>query len=206
MNFFINYLHFLKGFLNDLKMPFDLLITFFHSGRNYFSNSKDFYDVLHLTEGQQIKQNFKDFLANQKIREDLLVIPVPQQITFAAGINFSLNKKSSHAAIFLSKGLNQLDSSAFSFIFKHEISHIKNCDVYVQKLLVLITTLASSPLFFYGLSCQSWAIAIIQAFLVMLMPMQIFIGNPYMEFREKKADDFAVKYSTKEEIQGFLTA
>ena len=96
--------------------------------------------------------------------------------------------------ILVAPGLYQADKNACMFFLKHEIAHIKNNDTWKIPLLTTISAIASA---LFGIAYLSpW-----QGFLLStIIPA---IGRIALTRRcEDTADDFAIKHSSIEELNG----
>ncbi|MEI6242833.1 MAG: M48 family metalloprotease [Chlamydiota bacterium] len=91
-----------------------------------------------------------------------------------------------------------LDKNAWSFLIKHEISHLKNNDSFHYHLSGLIITVASAILFPFIMPFR------ISLSLSFINPIHSIIHHQYSKYRENKADEFAIENSTPEELKGGL--
>ena len=90
--------------------------------------------------------------------------------------------------------LYQKHPEASSFVIKHEIAHIKNCDMPLIRLSVSVIGIASAVLFNTFLS-------LIPSF-VLCYVAQMIAGAAITYFREVAADNLAIKHASKEELIG----
>jgi hypothetical protein len=184
----------------SLKGPFDLRVFFLSEGKRLFSPSKEFEEFVLKNRGNQIKKDFEWFLIKKNIRKDLYIIEYPMTSCISCGYNkFPFATRfGSDAAIFLTKGFSEVDPEACSFILKHELSHTKSRDVFWGSFFSFLSAIS----FFAGLYfLMSWFYALCAVFFI--FP---YIGKAiyslWMRFRERRADAFAVRNSSLEELQG----
>jgi hypothetical protein len=184
-------------FFLNLRAAFKNILFFSVEGKKVYSNTDEFKQHEFAKKGEQIKESYKKILKKLRIRNDLYLIEYPHPMCFSIGYNFSLSK-SSHAAIFMSEGLFELDKDAFSFIFKHEISHIKFNDVFIRSIVSFLFLLISASI----ASCfiSTWRAIFIAFFL--LPTAYHFLGGLWMHYREYRADVFAMNYGDIDEIKG----
>lgn len=119
------------------------VIFFTFEGKKIFSTTQEFAEHELVKKGTALKEIYKEFLKKTRLRKDVYLIEYPHPMCFAVGSQFPLSKNS-HAAIFMSQGLYQLDPQAFSFLFKHEVAHIKFCDVAMSSVTALIGIVAAA--------------------------------------------------------------
>jgi len=172
-------------------------IFFTFNGKKIYSNTNEFKDHEIVKNGDKLKELYKDLLKKTHVRKDVYIIEYPHPMCFCVGYQLSLSKDS-HAGIFMSKGLFELDRDAFSFLLKHELSHIKFCDVLMSSMISILGLTFCAWL----ASCffSTWNIIYISICLIPLM--NHFLGGLWMHYRETRADAFAIKHSTTDEIRG----
>lgn len=165
---------------------------------NYFSSKRvyksdpDYDQVIRKLPGFHIKTEIQPFLDQEKIRKDLIVVETPDaDICSAFGTNF-FNK--GDAIVFVAPGFNEADKAACHWVMKHEISHIKNNDLFTVPLISCICATAAAVFGIFSVSCFS---ATLLAIAVGYAAFSLF-----SRWREAKADDFAIKSSSNEELLG----
>lgn len=98
------------------------------------------------------------------------------------------------AALMVAPGLYEADKDACSWIIKHEISHIKHNDLFTMQCIPCVCQLAAS---IFGMCSLSLWPALGVAFTVGIVSQALF-----SQWREAKADDFAIENSSDEELKG----
>lgn len=100
------------------------------------------------------------------------------------------------ALVFITKGFYEIDKEASGFLVKHEIGHIKHNDGITIPSLLAICHIASICL---GLAVPSFALV----HAIILVELVNIIAHPLItNWREAKADDFAIKHSSPQELVG----
>jgi Zn-dependent protease with chaperone function len=142
----------------------------------------------------EIKAQLDPFLKNAGLRNDLIIHEVAKRgiIAFAQGTNLFT---SGAAIITVAMGLNNLDKEAFHWILKHEIGHIKNNDSFKTPLIGSICSTATA--IFGALTRRHW---LLTTLLTISVGFAVFIT--VSQWAERKADEFAIKYSSTEELLG----
>lgn len=165
--------------------------SFFGSKRIYKSDPI-YTQLLDKLPGSHIKNAMQPFLDKVGIREDLIVAEnLNMGFCAALGTNIFRN---SDAAILLAPGFYEADQDACTWIMKHEISHIKYNDTFTIQCVPSICQLAAS---IFGMRSLSFLPALGLAFIVGFVSQTLFSN-----WREAKADDFAIENSSDEELKG----
>ncbi len=140
----------------------------------------------------QIKNEMQEFLDKARIRKDLIFVETPNLgICSASGTNFF---KNGDAVIEVAPGFYEFDKDACKFVMKHEISHIKHNDFFTTLCVPCVCQLAAS---IFGMCFLSFLPALVVAFAVSIVSYALF-----SQWREAKADDFAIENSSVEELKG----
>lgn len=135
---------------------------------------------------EKVKEQFALFLEKNGVRADLKIVLEQEPVFAAAGSNISYF--GGKAEILMPEGFQEADPAAFSFLLKHQISHIRSNN---------------------NISNQ-WAhkIPTIVAFNVCL-PAQLIAetvsGKIFAQWRESAADDFAICNSSISELKGGIS-
>lgn len=141
----------------------------------------------------KVKELFTPFLKEQGVRDDVLFVEQKNAGVFSAsGINI---KSIGTPVIQMNPGSYEIDPDAAHFVLKHEIAHIKHNDFLIKKLASVVASVAA-VVFGFALSLGflpllATTIAIVAA-----------VTLPISQWRERKADDFAIKNSSAEELKG----
>lgn len=142
--------------------------------------------------GNDIKTEMQPFLDKERIRKDLIIEEVPN-LGFCSALGTNMFIKSD-AAIVVSPGFYAADKEACSWLMKHEINHIKCNDAFIGPLVPAICSTAAAVFGTYSMS---------------LLPatfLTISVGWVaeflFSQWREGKADDFAIANSCGEELKG----
>ena len=145
------------------------------------------------SHNNEIKAQLDPFLKNAGLRNDLIIHQVATRsiIAFAQGTNLFT---SGAAFITISRGLNNLDKEAFHWVLKHEIGHIKNNDSFK---IPLIGSICSTATAIFGALTRPW---LLTTLLTISVGFAVFIT--VSQWAERKADEFAIKYSSTEELLG----
>jgi len=113
------------------------------------------------------------------------------KLCMSMGTNFFTKGR---AVIFVNPKFHNADKEACYWLIKHEISHIKNNDYFTMPLVTALCSLAAT---------------IFSAFLMPVIPVllvTISVGyiakTIFSQYRERKADDFAIDNSSNEELKG----
>ncbi len=176
------------GVLNTLLSP--VFMQKFSEGCQFW-RIEDRFPELHEKE-PSLRKNIHVFKMKRLIG---------QSPAAALGTNFC-----SKAVLVYASNLEKCDRDAFDFILKHEISHIHSSDGFTASTLAAlsaaVTAFALPTLQMY---CPYWARP-----LTFIIPYLVAsnVNTIYMSIREARADDFAYKHATKEELNGiyrFLT-
>ncbi len=142
--------------------------------------------------GNKIKNEMKLFLDSVGIREDVIFYETKRVEGPAAG-GTNMCKRGS-AVIYIPPRFFKRDKEACRFCIKHEIGHIKNNDCFSINFVPAMCKLAAAV---YGMFALSFFPAVALATVV-----GIFAQVTFTNFRESKADDFAIENSSDEELLG----
>jgi hypothetical protein len=143
--------------------------------------------LLETDPGHTIKTTLKPFLDRIGIRKDLIFLEkVNQGIGGAEGTNFFTK---GDAVIYMMPHFFDTDKEACLFIAKHEVSHIKSNDYFTLRLVPTICAAAAATVF--GITSIVTAGAV-------TLGVQVVAS----QYREGKADDFAIAESSDEELKG----
>lgn len=155
-----------------------------------------YQESLQFIPGMHIKHEMQSFLDKFGVRKDLIIgasVPRPEPI-FAYGV--SRYQKSDIMIGFRLRMLDYYayDKDAFTWLMKHEISHIIHDDGFTSICVSGACQLAAT---IYGMHSLSFWTAL---GLSHSMGAASFIS--YRIWREAKADDFAIENSSAEELLG----
>ena len=159
--------------------------------RIYKSDSR-YNEVLQSLPGTHIKKKMQPFLDNVGIRKDIIFAETPN-LGFCSGVGTNMFKKYD-AAVMIAPGFYEADKDACTWVMKHEISHIKNNDGFTMSCVPGVCQLAAAV---FGMCSLSFLPALGVAFTVGIVSHSVF-----SQWREAKADDFAIENSTDEELKG----
>lgn len=176
---------------------FKNVIFFVYNHQKVFSNSDSFQVNEYVQNGQKIKVLYQDFLKKIGLRDDVYLIEYPHPMCFSMGYNVTFSK-ASHAAIFMSQGFFELDRDAFSFLLKHECSHIKFSDTLMRSVVSLLTVGLLTFLSSYFLKTS----LVIYLFFTLIPFTNYLLGGYWMHYREYRADQFAIAHGHLEELKG----
>ncbi len=142
--------------------------------------------------GSHIKRGMEPFLDKVNIRKDLIFIEV-SSLGFASALGTNIFKNGD-AVILVAPGFYEADKDACNFVMKHEISHIKNNDLFTMHGVPCVCQLAAS---IFGMHSLSFWLALGISFTVGIVSRALF-----SQWREAKADDFAIANSSEQELKG----
>jgi Zn-dependent protease with chaperone function len=140
-------------------------------------------------EETHIFKKTEPFLEKMGIRKDLKIKEKNGLFESVGNNSFP----SADAVIYIDRNLYRIDPNACSFVLKHEISHIKHNDRCSACALAFIATLTA---LFLTSSCNESLSADIVAF---TGAITLFSA---MCYQERKADDFAIRHSSIDELEG----
>jgi Zn-dependent protease with chaperone function len=144
--------------------------------------------------GNRIKQDMAQFLRDRGIRKDV-VFSEQDNIGICAALG--TNKlKSSQGVVLIAPGFFDADKEACKFVVKHEIAHLKNNDCLHINVIKTIISIASAIL---GVVCFKPLKSLLFVDLT-----SIAVDSILWQWRERKADEFAIKYGSNEELLGGL--
>ncbi len=185
---------------NEIKLFFSCKIFFKKNQKVFISGTSEFESFIFENKLFKINDLFLPLLERFKIRKDIYLFEIPTFTPLAIGYNRKETSKSK-AAVVMPEGLYDLDPMAFSFLLKHELSHIKYFDVLLSRVIPLIGALLGliSLTPFIGVF-----FAYVIAYFLFIPVLDHFIGRRYMIFRESQADVFACNHSEGKEIEGAI--
>jgi hypothetical protein len=158
-------------------------------------NASLFYNVKDcLFNGQ--KQFLEIFEKNKKLRDDILLHPRDGVSNASAlGSNFG----PCAVICYNHRALDFLDKEVVSFWIKHEISHIYSSDPVQSGGLAVISSTVSAYALSYLRPCLPWW----GSLFLSIFPYYIGWGSKYAYgyICESRADDFACKHATPQELQ-----
>lgn len=147
---------------------------------------------LSLCSSDRLKSEMKPFLDEVGVRADLIFAEtVNLGFCSASGTNMF---RSSDAVVQIAPYFYAADKDACSWVIKHEISHIKHNDAFTIHAVPCICQLAAA---IFGMCFLPLSSAVMVACMVGLVSQVLFL-----QWREMKADDFAIKHSSNEELKG----
>jgi hypothetical protein len=141
----------------------------------------------------KLKDAMQPFLDEVGIRKDLIFFEDLRTKCNAYGTSIF---KSSQPVIAIIQGLYEADKDACTWVIKHEISHIKHNDALMTPAISCLCQLAAFTL---GMKYRSFFPAVTLALITGIVSQTLF-----SKWREAKADDFAIKNSSNEELKGGL--
>lgn len=142
---------------------------------------------------EKVKQKFKSFLEEQKIRSDIIYSEQSNSGVFSA-IGVNLPSRGS-PVILMHPGAYEKDEKASDFVMKHEFSHIKYNDTLTKLSIEAVAAAAATVFCFFIAAPMLSTFAITFGFTVTI---SIIVS----QWRERAADNFAIKHSTDEELKG----
>ena len=140
-----------------------------------------------------VPKEVQDLLRAERVREDVCFLEVPfiKSLCGSSGNNIF---KWGAAVVGVASGFYEADKGACTWAVKREIAHIKSSDVFMTNVVSLICQLAAS---IFGCSYLSFLPAVALAWSVGYAASALF-----SRWREAKADDFAIKHSSVDELMG----
>jgi hypothetical protein len=147
---------------------------------------------LSILPGAHIKRAMQPFLDKLGLRKDLVFVETPT-LGFCRAVGTNRFRQGD-AAVLVAPGFYEVDKDACSWAMKHEISHIKHNDDFTKHCVPCICQLAAS---IFGMCFLSFLPALGLAFTVGFVS-----GISFSQWREAKADDFAIANSSDEELKG----
>jgi hypothetical protein len=154
-----------------------------------------------LVENSAIREEFRPFLKRTGIREDVFF--GEQIVTEVEGGFDGTNAiQRGSASVHLCRNMFLWDPNACRGVIKHELGHIKHNDGLRIPLVSAVTTIAST---FFGFSIASAIGGVVPALSIgtasLLLPIA-FSRKIYVRFRESRADEFAIRESSIDELKG----
>lgn len=134
----------------------------------------------------------RELLKGAGIREDI-VFADEVDIGEASALGTNWFRKGS-AIVYISKEFFQIDEGAYDFVKHHELAHIKNNDTFTAYCVPAICQLVAS---IFGMCALSFWPAVGFSFTVGIVSRILF-----RRWREAKADDFAIEWSSEERLLG----
>lgn len=168
----------------NIDLPLDDVNT---SGR-VFKGTPEYDLAIQSLPGFQTKTHLQPFLDQMGIRKDIIFIEANNpHACLAIGTNLFTK---GDAAIVIAPDFELVDKEACHSTLKHEISHIKQNDMFISNSVAAISSLA--------------AIAFCDLKTIFFVPALVgFIAyTTYKQFSERRADDFAIVSSSVEELKG----
>ena len=139
-----------------------------------------------------VKGAMQQLLTEAGIRKDLMFITARNAgICCAAGTNMFTK---GDAVVMIAPGLYEADKEACCWAVKHEICHIKHNDSFSMHCVPAICILAAS---IFGMCFLPFFSACTLSSVVSTVSYSIF-----SQWREAKADNFAIEHSSPEELKG----
>ena len=158
--------------------------------RRIYKNNPQYGEKLKALPGSQIKRAMQSFLDDVGIRKDLIFSEARNGLLCRAlGTNMF---RKSDAAIEVDPRLYKENIEMFGFLMKHEISRIKYNDLFTIPLVAFICQFAVAV---FGMCAFNFAPFVWVANIVGIASMALF-----SQWREAKADDFAIKNSSNQEL------
>ncbi|MGD0664674.1 MAG: M48 family metalloprotease [Rhabdochlamydiaceae bacterium] len=173
------------------RFELPMSIGFGHPTTLYKTDPR-YAEVLKQLPGGHIKDEIKSFLHQSEIRKDLIVVEQYNSGFCTAGGTNIFTK--SDAVVLVAPGLHKTDKDACHFVMKHEISHIKNNDLFTMNCVPCVCQVVAS---IFGMRFLSFRSALMLVWIVGLVSEALF-----SMWREAKADDFAIKNSSDGELKG----
>lgn len=143
----------------------------------------------------KVHADMGDYLEKQKIRQDLKIIEMPNDGVCTA---HGSNSFSNAAAIICCPNFEQIDSHAFRWAFKHEISHLKHNDQLLIAIARTVSFIASIALLHLGLGLQPLTTALLT------LAIDVVCSKVFRNYVENRADHFANQHATTDELKGGL--
>lgn len=172
------------------EFPITKTICFLTTRLN--KGSEEYDNAIKNLPGNSIKTKMQSFFDKMGIRKDLIV---SEQLNIgfcsAKGTNFFTK---GDAVIFLAPRFHEVDENACNWVIKHEISHIKNNDLFTMALVPAICSLAAAII-------STFLMPVIPAVLITIS-VGIIAQAIFSHYREGKADDLAIAESSPEELKG----
>jgi hypothetical protein len=143
---------------------------------------------------EKIKEDLQPFLEKVKIRNDLVFFENSLPRNFSAGAYGTNGFTKGIAAIQLAKNFYTIDQNVCNWVLKHELGHIKHNDEFTQFFVKGISEIATAV---FGMYYCSFLSAIALTYIVGITSKTLF-----SRWMESRADDFAIKHSSNEELLG----
>ncbi|MEX1012932.1 MAG: M48 family metalloprotease [Waddliaceae bacterium] len=169
---------------------FNFSLTF--NGQPVHKNDNRYDTVLKQLPGSHIKEEMQPFLEKVGLRKDPIFYETPNPGIFSTvGADIF---KNSDTTVLITPGIYEADKHACTWSIKHEIMHIKSNDHLTIPCVSGVCQLAAAV---FGMCSFSFLPAVATATLVGLISQSLF-----SKWQEAKADDFAIKNSSDEELKG----
>ena len=155
-------------------------------------SSSTYQQMITETAQNSLNTEIKPFFEQQGIRKDLLVL---EMLNFSIFTSMGTNRfRQGDAIIKVLPGFKEVDKHSYSWLIKHEIGHIKNNDNFTIPLVAAICS-TTAAIF------ATIMLPIIPAILITIAVGLIAQGI-FSQYREGKADDFAIANSSVDELKG----
>lgn len=183
------------GFAREMykQACYELVLTLSDSSKSIPKSDPKYHEILQGLSApvKDMKDRLQPFLEKVGVRTDIQFIEqVNPGFCLTCGTNVFTN---SDAVIMTAPGLQQ-HVKACSWVIKHEISHIKHNDLFTMYCVPFICQLAAS---IFGMNHLSFVGTVALSYTVGMVTFSLF-----SQWREAKADDFAITNSSISELQG----
>ena len=143
-----------------------------------------------------IKKEFEPFLTENRITKNIGYGEIFKEYSPFSGAAAGGTNLFGGATILITHGFYEADKDACNFAVKHEIGHIKHNDCIVIPSVVATCQVAT---IFFGFGiCSLSGVYVV----VLIILGNIIVEGLFRQSQEGKADDFAIKTSSNEELQG----
>ena len=202
----------IKNVFNELFSPYspvlttegslpdqDKWATVFRGNPNYVFRGDPRYPELFkkfINTPTSLKHCLQPTLSKVGIRDDLFIYERNEHSIAAEAVGTNSYKKRA-PFITIPRGFFDIDQEACAFICKHEIGHIKNDDSINRSALVIISHAAAIGFSYYR---SFW----LHPSAFFSMATSLTCGVLYSQYKERRADNFAIQSSTDGELLGGL--
>jgi len=178
----------------NIRLSNPLVITINNVSKGLVSKGSSEYNQFIATVPEHVtKTQLSSFLDRMEIRKDLMILEDKNPLfAIAFGTNFFTQ---GDAIIVLPPNLHNIDPGACYFILKHEISHILHNEEFIGPL---ISAVCSATVAIFAFKSQ---INPLRAMLITAGVAQ-FAHLLYGQYRERRADQFAIVEASVEELKG----
>lgn len=132
----------------------------------------------------------------EKLRKDIIICRV-SNLPYAAALGTNFGPA---AVLLINEELSLTDSEALNYICKHELSHINTSDGFIAASLAVTASAISTYAVPYLQSCLPWWAASISYCVPIIISTNVY--NIAMAVFEDRADSFASRHATSEELVG----